>query len=235
MTENPSQEKTDQGKTETNQEVEEKRPPARAEGVISPWNVPNAMTALRMLLAVVLFFLMPYGYYGTSLVLFVVAAGTDWVDGWWARRYGQITVLGRILDPFADKLIVCGTFIYLAAEPALTGVPGGLAPWMVVVIVSREMLVTALRGLIEKQGGDFSAKMPGKLKMVFQCIAAAACLAYLMDPGFPENVTLSTYLAVGIHWTMIVALWASVVMTLYSGYLYIVAATRIISSFHRTP
>jgi CDP-diacylglycerol--glycerol-3-phosphate 3-phosphatidyltransferase len=218
----------------TRQPPRETDDPASPGRRISPWNVPNVMTGLRMLLAVIVFLLLPHQWYGTCLVLFVVAAGTDWVDGWWARRFGQVTVLGRILDPFADKLIICGTFIYLAAEPKLTDVPWGLAPWMVVVIVCREMLVTALRGMIEKQGGDFSAKMPGKLKMVFQCIAAAACLAYLMDPGFPENVTLSTYLAVGIYWTMLASLWAAVVMTVYSGYLYMIAASKALAVFAET-
>ena len=50
------------------------------------------------------------------LFVFVVAASTDWIDGWWARKYGQVTKLGRIFDPFVDKIIICGTFIFLAAE-----------------------------------------------------------------------------------------------------------------------
>ena len=116
--------------------------------------------------------------------MFVIAAGTDWLDGYFARKYGQVTTLGRILDPFADKVIVCGTFIFLAAIPAIRdGRWGfwGLQPWMVVVIVGRELLVTALRSFIEERGSDFSAKMSGKLKMVLQCVAAGVCLFYLHD------------------------------------------------------
>ena len=113
-------------------------------------------------------------------MLFIIAAGTDWLDGYYARKYGQVTTLGRILDPFADKVIVCGTFIFLAADPDDgTTFPCGLRAWMVVVIVGRELLVTALRSFIEDRGSDFSAKMSGKLKMVFQCIAAGTCLFYL--------------------------------------------------------
>ena len=52
------------------------------------------------------------------MVLFIIAAGTDWLDGWYARKYQQVTTLGRILDPFADKVVVCGTFIFLVAVPA---------------------------------------------------------------------------------------------------------------------
>ena len=76
-------------------------------------------------------------------------------------------------------MIVCGTFILLAAIPAMSEVPWGLRAWMVVVIVGRELLVTALRSFIEERGSDFSAKMSGKLKMVLQCLAAGACLFYL--------------------------------------------------------
>ena len=88
---------------------------------------------------------------------------------------GQVTKLGRIFDPFVDKIIICGTFIFLAAEwPA-----SGIAPWMAVVVMGREMLVTAIRSVIEQQGGDFSAQMAGKLKMVFQCVAVVASLLAL--------------------------------------------------------
>ncbi len=88
------------------------------------FNLPNQLTSLRLLIAVVLFCFITAGYYLTGLWLFILAAGTDWLDGYFARKYGQITTLGRILDPFADKVIVCGTFIFLVAIPAITDVPG---------------------------------------------------------------------------------------------------------------
>ena len=117
-----------------------------------------------------------------SLVVFLIAAGTDWVDGYWARKYGQITQLGRILDPFADKMIICGTFIFLAAAPQLAdGSPAsGIAAWVAVLVMAREMIVTALRSFVEERGGDFSAKWAGKWKMVFQCAAAAFGIGQLM-------------------------------------------------------
>ena len=143
------------------------------------FNFPNQLTSLRLLLSVIMFGFITRDYYLTSFVLFVIAAGTDWLDGYYARKYGQVTTLGRILDPFADKVIVCGTFIFLVADPKMPTVPAGLRAWMVVVIVGRELLVTALRSFIEDRGSDFSAKMSGKLKMVLQCIAAGTCLFYL--------------------------------------------------------
>ena len=143
------------------------------------FNLPNQLTSLRLLLSVVMFGFITQDCYLTSFVLFVIAAGTDWLDGYYARKYGQVTTLGRILDPFADKVIVCGTFIFLVADPKHVESAWGLRAWMVVVIVGRELLVTALRSFIEDRGSDFSAKMSGKLKMVLQCIAAGTCLFYL--------------------------------------------------------
>src|SRR5262245_28690584 len=93
-------------------------PPAL--GVV--WNVPNILTVARLVLSVVCFVCFVGEWYLAALIFFAIAAGTDWVDGFWARRYGQITKLGRILDPFADKIIICGTFIFLAAvPPTVTG------------------------------------------------------------------------------------------------------------------
>lgn len=191
--------------------------PQTKPGQPSVFNVPNQLTCLRLLLAVVMFCLMPFGHYTLCMILFLVAAGTDWLDGWYARKFGLVTVLGRILDPFADKVIICGTFIYLIAEPQMAAIPFGLRAWMVVVIVGRELLVTALRGFIEQRGGDFSAKMSGKLKMVFQCIAAASALFTLSYSGD---------VPAGVLWTFIGSLWAAVFLTVYSGMVYIVATAK---------
>ncbi len=94
------------------------------------FNVPNQLTVLRLLLSIALFALIEFEYYLAGTVVFAVAASTDWLDGYWARKYGQVTNLGRILDPFVDKIIVCGTFIFLAAVPG-----SGVRAWMAVVIV----------------------------------------------------------------------------------------------------
>ncbi len=93
--------------------MDDKTPPAL--NVI--WNVPNILTISRLVLSVFCFVFFVLEWYLPALIFFAIAAGTDWVDGFWARRYGQITQLGRILDPFADKIIICGTFTFLAAVP----------------------------------------------------------------------------------------------------------------------
>src|ERR1700730_5552135 len=132
------------------------------------FNVPNQLSSIRLVLAIVLFGLIAYQYYFAGMWVFIVAAGTDWIDGFYARRYNQVTTRGRILDPFVDKIIICGTFIFLAGIK-----DSGLTSAMAVVVVGRELLVTALRSFLEQQGADFSATLSGKLKMVLQCIAAA--------------------------------------------------------------
>ncbi|RIK83028.1 MAG: CDP-diacylglycerol--glycerol-3-phosphate 3-phosphatidyltransferase [Planctomycetota bacterium] len=191
------------------------------------WNVPNQVTVSRLVLAVVLFALLSLGYYTAGLVVFIVAASTDWVDGYWARRYGQVTQLGRILDPFADKMIICGTFIYLAAAPQLaSGEPAsGVAAWMAVLILARELAVTALRSFIENQGGDFSAKWSGKWKMLFQCLAAALSIGQLRYYDAGERM-LASDLPAWIAWGLPVLLWAAIALTAYSAVEYILVAVR---------
>ena len=188
----------------------------------SVFNLPNQLTGLRLILAVILFGLIGWECYLASLVLFIIAASTDWLDGYFARKYGQVTTLGRILDPFADKVIVCGTFIFLAAIPQMARVPLGLRAWMVVVIVGRELLVTALRSFMEERGSDFSAKMPGKLKMVLQCIAAGVSLFYLSNP--PADPDVHNW----VWWLLVTSVWSALILTIYSGIGYVRAAVEIL-------
>jgi len=188
------------------------------------FNFPNQLTSLRLILSVVLFCLIVFECYLAGFVLFIIAAGTDWLDGYYARKYGQVTTLGRILDPFADKVIVCGTFIFLVAVPEITSMNWGLKAWMVVVIVGRELLVTALRSFSEQRGSDFSAKTAGKLKMFLQCIAAGACLLYV-------HYARSDPTAAAIGWLsplLVLSVWSAVVLTVYSGAGYIVAAVKLL-------
>ena len=187
------------------------------------FNLPNQLTFLRLILSVILFGFIVWEYYLTSMVLFIVAAGTDWLDGYFARKYNEVTTLGRILDPFADKVIVCGTFIFLMAVPEMGKAAFGLRAWMVVVIVGRELLVTALRSFIEDRGSDFSAKMSGKLKMVLQCVAAGVCLFYLSyDKPQTEH-------AANWCWCLMVAsIWSALILTVYSGIVYVRAAVQLL-------
>ncbi len=176
------------------------------------FNVPNQLTAARFILAIVVFVLIPLRLYLAALVVFAIAASTDWIDGYYARKYGQVTKIGRMFDPFVDKIIICGTFIFLAAEQG-----SGITAWMAVVVVGREMLVTALRSSIEQSGGDFSASFAGKLKMVFQCAVVIASLLAL-GLGSDQPIWLPT--------TLLVLAWITILSTVQSGLDYVFAAAK---------
>jgi len=187
------------------------------------WNFPNLLSGFRLVLAVVLFVALAWEQYAVGLGLFLVATGTDWLDGWYARRYGQVTFLGRILDPFADKIIICGTFIFLLAAQPLVEMPWGLRPWMVVVIVGREMFVTAIRSFLEQRGVDFSAKRSGKWKMFLQSLAVIAALFYL---SYPKGQPMFA----GLEGIVLATLWAAILQTALSGVIYALAAVRLLQS-----
>lgn len=188
-------------------------------------NVPNRISMARFVLSVVLFFVLPFQWYWTALALFIIAAGTDWIDGWYARKYNLVTKLGRILDPFCDKILICGSYILLAVEmEPLFPWYAKIAGWMAVVVVGRELLVTVLRSMIEGSGGDFSAKMAGKLKMWFQCFAVGSCLVALALKAGDASVEVPTWL----WWFMIVSIWSSIFSTVHSGVLYIFGAAEFI-------
>ena len=170
-------------------------------------NLPNLITLSRLLLSIVLFWLIYVeGFWITAAVLFVVAAATDAIDGYIARKYGQVTTLGRILDPFVDKIIVCGAFVFLLEKKADSGVNS----WMVMSVIGREMFVTGLRSFLEQSGKDFSAAFIGKAKMALQCVAITMSLLSLSpevgDPTF--------------NFYRDIVLWAAVAVTVYSGLTY---------------
>lgn len=186
------------------------------------WNVPNILTIARIVLSVFCFVCFVFEWYLAALIFFAIAAGTDWVDGFWARRYGQVTQLGRILDPFADKIIICGTFTFLAAVPPTLaeGSASQVTAWMAVIVIARELLVTALRSFFEEHGTDFSAKWSGKWKMVAQCAAGAASLTMLWYFGYAAGrwpVEPPPWAV----WSVRLTVWVAVAMTLYSGWVYV--------------
>ncbi|HIA62292.1 MAG TPA: CDP-diacylglycerol--glycerol-3-phosphate 3-phosphatidyltransferase [Planctomycetes bacterium] len=192
-------------------------------------NTPNLITLTRFALSIVVFALMSHDYFYAAFWVFVIAASTDWVDGYVARRTDQVTQLGRILDPFCDKIIICGAYILIAIETSkLSGSHWSLITgWMAVVVVGRELLVTMLRGYIEQHGGDFSANRAGKLKMVFQCIAVGGCLLVFAL----ENSAVP--FAVSIGWITAIAVWVAIISTIYSGILYVFAATKMVKDLTR--
>ena len=199
-----------------------KRTPEKSPDTFLIWTVPNVLSAARFLLALVLFGAIERGAWEASLWLFLVAASTDWIDGWWARRFNQVSRLGRIFDPLVDKVIVCGGFVLLAGR----GGASAILPWMAVVVVVRELVVTAVRAEMERNGNDFSAGPAGKLKMVLQCLAIALELA---ARAWPEATLGGLAVAEAARW----GAWAAVVTTIYSGLEYLVAARGLVTGAGR--
>ena len=175
------------------------------------WNLPNSVTMLRIGVVPVLLFLPLPGAQTVSgsrfmAWAFILAAVTDILDGWLARRSGgkDITRLGKLLDPQADKVIVSTALIMLLS---IGRIPLW-ASWMVVVIVGRELAVTGLRGIASSHGQVVAATGPGKLKTIAQTVATAALLFHFETLGLPAHDIGMTLLAI------------ATVLTLWSGYLY---------------
>jgi CDP-diacylglycerol--glycerol-3-phosphate 3-phosphatidyltransferase len=171
------------------------------------WNVPNTLTVSRLVLAVCIFILIEAQLFIWALAVFVIAAVTDALDGYFARLLKQDTPIGRQLDPLIDKVIVAGCYIYLATIPGT-----GVLPWMVTAIVVRELLIQGLRSHLEGQGQAFGARMAGKLKTVVQCLSISAVLLCLgLEPA--PSITLL--------WARDALTWLAVALTLYSGFSYV--------------
>lgn len=163
--------------------------------------------------------------------LFVLAALTDALDGYLARRWNVVSVFGRIMDPFADKILVIGTFV-LMASPAFwatsdtAGRTGwqvsGVDAWMVVVVLARELLVTSIRGAMEGMGVSFAASWSGKLKMILQSAVVPLVLVMLatmrVTPEPPSGPRPWQGIAIDV------LVWMTVIVTVWSGAPYVVRA-----------
>jgi len=168
-------------------------------------NLANRLTMLRIfLIPIFMFFLLvriPYGDIIAAIV-FIVAASTDGLDGYIARKRKQITNLGKLLDPLADKMLVTAALITLVDL-------GKVPAWIAVVILGREFFVTGLRGVAASEGIVIAASKLGKVKTVSQIIALSLLL--LNDYIQPLlGFDLGRY-----------ALYAAVIFTIWSGYDYI--------------
>ncbi len=200
------------------------------EGIFAHW--PNRITAIRFVGSLVLFVILtlfidpeidrtagPNARVQVCFWLYVLIAGTDFLDGFLARRYGHVTAFGRIADPFVDKVMVIGLMVYLAVfDWSQTWFPA----WIVVVVVAREFLVTGIRGYIESIGLEFPADWFGKIKMVVQCIAIGIVLG-LYSFDWPQ--ALLDPLSVLGH----VFVWGTVLTTIGSGVSYVLKTRRMLA------
>jgi CDP-diacylglycerol--glycerol-3-phosphate 3-phosphatidyltransferase len=185
--------------------------------------LPNQLTASRFVLAVILFILIALESWLWCLAVFALAAVTDWLDGYLARKQGMVSSLGRNFDPLVDKVLICGAYIFLLPRGTE---PGWLTPWMVTVVVGRELIITGLRSFLENQGAVFGADLLGKIKMVLQCAALIAIFVTLYVLSIPEGGDLVHYLP-GVRDVLVYAMLAA---TALSGLQYLWRATQLIRS-----
>lgn len=183
-------------------------------------NAPNAITFSRLLLTVAFVVVVSWeslATYAVGLSLFVVAAASDWVDGWLARKTGQVTPLGKLMDPLADKILVCSAFVFLTVQ--------GFCPvWATALIIGREFLVTGLRQVAIEAGHVLAADRLGKWKTGLQitfCITGMVWLTFSRVPSDDVFSSLLRYLSDPDGWLMPGSLWLAVGLTLISGINYV--------------
>lgn len=179
-------------------------------------SLPNAITVARLFLAVIFFVVisqLPSPPTGDStaawlaVALFTVAALTDVLDGFLARRWKVVSGFGRVLDPVVDKVLIIGSMVFLVAPPLAGG--SGVEPWMLVVVIAREFLVTGLRSLAEARGIPFGADWMGKIKMFAQSLAVPFCLGQATIAGCHDSAGFCAF----TRWL----LWFTIAWTALSG------------------
>jgi CDP-diacylglycerol---glycerol-3-phosphate 3-phosphatidyltransferase len=151
-------------------------------------NFPNFLTLLRIFFVPVLivvlltrspnveFWGFPVHFEVWGVLILLTAAATDWADGYFARRNEQVTTLGILLDPIADKLLISAAFISLVDMHLVAG-------WMVVIIIGREFTILGLRNIASAEGFTIAASALGKLKMVLQVCCVAVLIAGARHPS----------------------------------------------------
>ena len=187
-------------------------------------NLPNKITSGRFVVTVAFLATLGWGsqrhdarLLTAAFVLFQIAAWTDLLDGYLARKYQQVTHFGRIADPLVDKILVCGAFIFFLTIPPLDRI---FSAWFAVVVLGREFLVSGIRGAMEAAGIPFPASVWGKIKTAIQNVTVGTGLGYAA--WLPTS-----------RWTEIITLglmWATLVATVMSGVTYVMSARKFLGS-----
>jgi CDP-diacylglycerol--glycerol-3-phosphate 3-phosphatidyltransferase len=181
-------------------------------------NLPNSLTFLRLLsvpLVVVCLYLP--GRWGSFMAAFLFGAAftTDFLDGFFARKYQAVTILGKLLDPVADKILVSVTLIALVSL-------GRVPAWMVMLLIAREIAVTGLRGIAAMEGLVIQASALGKYKTVFQAVAVAVLSLHY------------EYIEIDFHTVGLSLFWIALIFTLWSGWAYFRRFRAVFSPGRRT-
>ena len=165
------------------------------------WLHPNRLTLYRIVAVpiIILLMLWPTRFFTFIVALvFSAAAITDYLDGWYARKYNLVSNFGKIMDPLADKLLVACTLIMLTYQ-------GWIPGWVVCVVIGREIAITGLRNFIAEQKEDLSATNLGKYKTGFQIAAIIPLLFH-----YP-------YFGIDLHIVGMFFLWGALILSVWSG------------------
>ena len=194
--------------------------------------IPNLITLARLALTVVFFVLLNVHDENTfiwhmklAFAVFIIAVLTDIVDGYLARKWKVESAFGRIVDPFVDKILICGAFIFFSSDDFINVAilkdvnATGVHPWMAVVIIAREFLITSIRGLAESKGVDFRSDWAGKIKMFVQSVAVAAVI---LDLALYGQV-------LWVHILRNYVIWTTVIVTVLSATTYLYRARKILT------
>ena len=171
-------------------------------------NLPNKLTIARFILVpVFIIFYYQFQWYIPAVIIFLIASFTDYLDGHLARKYNLVSNFGKIMDPLADKVLVYAAFALLVEAHLIPA-------WMLIVILAREFTVAGMRTVAASEGIVIAAAMSGKIKTVLQMIAVPLLL---LIPVFTEGTFIYHVIFVLAN----VFLWASLIMTVYSGVEYV--------------
>ncbi len=173
-------------------------------------NIPNLVTMSRVvLIPFVLFFIDNYSPLRSFIasLLYLVAAAGDFVDGYLARKRGEVSMIGKFLDPLADKLLVTAVLVYMVALSRVE-------PWVVVVLIARDLAVTGLRSIASAQGLVIAASDGGKIKTALQLVAIMMLLIYFRYPALGTTIQVDYQRAGNI------VLYVSTAVSVFSGVQY---------------
>lgn len=181
-------------------------------------NLPNQLTVFRLILTFVFVGVMSAEFphaRTVGLIVFSVAAFTDFLDGYLARKHNLITNFGKLMDPLADKILMCGGFVILA-------VLGEIPAWIVIVILAREFLVTGLRLVASAEGVVLAAENLGKHKTVWQIVTVIYFLVVLAseEPAFAWTGFLFDWKPASPAIFGQILIWLSLILTVLSGLSY---------------
>ncbi len=181
-------------------------------------NTPNKITLFRVLLIPLYIVLFYANYNLTAMIVFIIASITDMFDGYIARKYKLVTNFGIIMDPLADKLLVASSFVCLVGA-------GFVPPWMFIVVLAREFMVSGLRTVAASEGIVIAAGLSGKIKTILQMIAIPMVMVengtktLFLPQVFGVDSVIYEFLGITVGQ---IFLWLSVIMTIVSGLEYII-------------